>query len=97
MERMPNAHPDVTFSGEESLRDAGCVQTGAGDVKRRHEKQPAHLTNSRCFDQTFADDKVQSRNHTAQSQTHKHTWERREPIIKWIWVFILSSFQDYCV
>lgn len=68
------AHPDVALAGEEPLGDASGVQAGAGDVERRHEQQPAHLTHGGGFNQTLADDEVQGRNHAAQTQTHKHAW-----------------------
>lgn len=66
-------YPDVTLAGEEPLGDASGVQARSGDVERRHEQQPAHLTHGGRFDQTLADDKVQGGNHAAQTQTHKHS------------------------
>lgn len=39
-----DTYPDVTFARKESLRDAGSVKAGSGDVKGSHEEQPAHLT-----------------------------------------------------
>lgn len=41
-----DTYPDVTFAWKESLRDAGGVKAGSGDVEGRHEEQPAHLTDS---------------------------------------------------
>lgn len=73
VEQLVGVEPDVTLAGEEPLRDAGSVQARAGDVERRHEQQPAHLTHGGRFDQTLADDEVQGGNHAAQTQTHKHS------------------------
>lgn len=67
------AYPDVTLAREEPLGDASGVQTGAGDVERRHEQQPAHLTHGGGFDETLADDKVQCGNDAAQTETYKHS------------------------
>lgn len=66
-------HPDVTLARKEPLGDASGVQTGSSDVECRHQKQPTHLTDGGRFDQTLADDEVQSGNHAAQTQTHKNT------------------------
>lgn len=70
---LSDTHPDVTLAREEPLWDASSVQTGASDVERCHEKQPAHLTHGSGFDQTLADDKVKGGNHAAQTQTYKHS------------------------
>lgn len=66
-------YPDVTLSREEPLWDASGIQAGSSDVERRHQQQPAHLTDGGRLDQTLTDDKVQGGNHAAQTQTHKDT------------------------
>lgn len=72
VEQLVGVEPDVTLAREEPLRDTSSIQTGAGDVERCHEQQPAHLTDGGGLDQTLADDKVKGGNHAAQTQTHKH-------------------------
>lgn len=53
-----HTHPDVTFAGEESLRDARSVKAGSSDVKGGHEEQPAHLTNSGGPEEALGDYEV---------------------------------------
>lgn len=68
-----HTHPDVTFAGEESLRDARGVKAGSSDVQGSHEEEPAHLSYSGGPEEALWDYEVQRGDNSTQAQAHKHT------------------------